>query len=42
MTLRTAHAYAVLLPAPAGTTSWFEGAMDVSLAALINGQPRGY
>ena len=40
--LCTAH-YDVLMPAvSAGTTSWFEGAVRLSIDALINDQPRGY
>ena len=35
--------YDVHMPAfSAGTTSWFEGAVRLSIDALINGQPRGY
>jgi hypothetical protein len=42
MRLCTAHSD-VLEPAMfAGTTSWFEGTVRLSMDALINGQPRGY
>jgi hypothetical protein len=35
--------YDVHMPAnPAGTTSWFEGSVRLSIDALINSQPRGY
>jgi hypothetical protein len=42
MRMCTAH-YDAFMPAlTAGTTSWFEGAVRLSIDALINGQPRGY
>jgi hypothetical protein len=35
--------YDVHMPAKsAGTTSWSEGSVRLSIDALINGQPRGY
>jgi hypothetical protein len=42
MALYTAHTD-VLMPVLAGKTSWFEGMLRASAAALItNDQPRGY
>ena len=39
----TRSSYDVHMPAmSAGTTPWFEGAVRLSIDALINGQPRGY
>jgi len=42
MTCYFAHKTDALMPASAGTTSWFVGEARLSVAALINGQPRGY
>ena len=42
MTLYSAHKTDVLMPASAGTTSWFVGEARLSVDVLINGQPRGY